>query len=39
MNTKEKILSFERKGKAGSITVTHITVRQSIFFLVLKLLF
>lgn len=39
MNTKEKILNFEKKGKASSITVTHITVRQSIFFLVLKLLF
>lgn len=39
MNTKEKIISFEKKGKASSITVTHITVRQSIFFLVLKLLF
>lgn len=39
MNTKEKILSFEKKGKTSSITVTHITVRQSIFFLVLKLLF
>lgn len=39
MNKKEKIISFEKKGKASSITVTHITVRQSIFFLVLKLLF
>lgn len=39
MNTKEKILTFEKKGKESTITVTHITVRQSIFFLVLKLLF
>lgn len=39
MNTKEKIITFEKKGKSSSITVTHITVRQSIFFLVLKLLF
>lgn len=39
MNKKEKILSFEKKGEKSTITVTHITVRQSIFFLVLKLLF
>lgn len=39
MNTKEKILTFDKKNETGTITVTHITVRQSIFFLVLKLLF
>lgn len=39
MNTKEKILTFDKEKKEGIITVTHITVRQSIFFLVLKLLF
>lgn len=39
MNKNEKMLSFENKGKESSIAVSHITVRQSIFFLVLKLLF
>lgn len=39
MNTKEKILSYTKKGRESTITVTHITVRQSIFFLLLKLLF
>lgn len=39
MNTKEKIIAYSKKGKESTITVTHITVRQSIFFLLLKLLF
>lgn len=41
MNTTEKILGItnreEKKESEGKITVTHITIRQSIFFLVLKL--
>jgi membrane protein YdbS with pleckstrin-like domain len=39
VNTKEKILSIERKGEKHQIVVSHLTIRQSIFFLVLKLLF
>lgn len=39
MNTKEKILSIEKKGGKHQIVVSHLTIRQSIFFLVLKLLF
>lgn len=35
---EEKMLSVEKNGRESGIVVTHVTIRQSIFFLVLKLI-
>lgn len=38
MNTTEKMLAVEKEGNESKIVVTHVTIRQSISFLVLKLI-
>ncbi|HRN95846.1 MAG TPA: PH domain-containing protein [Candidatus Levybacteria bacterium] len=38
MNPQEKVINVEHRGKTEKIIVTHITIRQSISFLLLKLI-